>query len=389
MKNYKTCSFIISAAVIAIVCSGCSHSLTVKNIGNYRTLGLGYAEGPVSLGVVSNATESVPTEYVRSICMALQTSGCASRVIFPYNVSLRTSNPQADVIVRINPSIDYSGSGWNFLINWPGFLIFAPAWNGYIYSADMEFQIAISDAKTKETISNFSVPIRYDIRHAAMNRTWTEVGWFEVGIIPLIGGLVFTEYDDNVSELLFEKVRGNVGNYVAEKIASRIHARDVSAEPKIITSRLSELPTVSTVEIPIPRIPIRLAIIDLDNAASLFNEARAINQIISDEFFDTRCYTLIERNQIQKIIKEHSFQRTGMTEDAVAIGKMLSVDYVLIGSLDKLGERYILSMRMIDIKLNRVVGSERLEHQDKIERITGKIKNAVQEITIETIKSVR
>lgn len=148
---------------------------------------------------------------------------------------------------------------------------------------------------------------------------------------------------------------------------------------------------VKTIEIPIPRIriPIRLAIINLDHAAGLFNEARAINQIVSDKFFDTKCYTITERNQIQKIIKEPSFQQTGMTEDAVAIGKMLSVDYVLIGSLDKLGNKYILSMRMIDIKLNRVVASERLEHADRVELITGKIGNAVRKITLETVKSVR
>jgi len=132
-----------------------------------------------------------------------------------------------------------------------------------------------------------------------------------------------------------------------------------------------------------------LAIIDFDHAAGLFNEARAINQIVSDEFFDTKCYTITEKNQIQKIIKEHPFQQTGMTEDAVAIGKMLSVDYVLIGSLDRLGNKYILSMRMIDIKLNRVVASERLEHADRVELITCKIGNAVREITLETVRSVR
>lgn len=132
-----------------------------------------------------------------------------------------------------------------------------------------------------------------------------------------------------------------------------------------------------------------MAIIDFDHAAGLFNEARSINQIVSNEFFDTKCYTITEKNQIQKIIKEHSFQQTGMTEDAVAIGKMLSVDYVLIGSLDKLGNKYILSMHMIDIKLNRVVASERLGHADRVELITGKIGNAVREITLETVKSVR
>lgn len=148
-------------------------------------------------------------------------------------------------------------------------------------------------------------------------------------------------------------------------------------------------PVPKAVEIAIPQTPIRLAIIDFDHAESLSNEARAINQIVSDECFDTRCYTLTERGQVRKIINEHSFQQSGMTEDAVAIGKMLSVDYVMIGSLYKLGDRYILSMRMIQIKLNRIIASERLEHEEKIERITGKIRNAVREITSEAVNSVQ
>jgi hypothetical protein len=222
MKKYRMFLLILGVAVISFVCSACSHTLDVKNLNTYRTLGLGYAEKSVCLGVATDTMEPIKSEYVRSICRALQNSGCATKVLFPYNLSLHRSNPKADIIVNISPSIDYSGSVWNFFINWPGFLIFTPAWNGYIYHADMDFRIALSDGRTNKPIDNFIVPIKYNIRHAAINRTWTEIGWLEVSAIPFVAGFFFIQYDDNVTELLFQKVKGDVGNYVAEKIASRL-----------------------------------------------------------------------------------------------------------------------------------------------------------------------
>ena len=79
----------------------------------------------------------------------------------------------------------------------------------------MDFQIALSDGRTNKPIDNFIVPIKYNMRHAAMNRTWTEIGWLEVGAIPFVGGFFFIQYDDNVTELLLQKVKGDVGNLAA------------------------------------------------------------------------------------------------------------------------------------------------------------------------------
>jgi len=66
----------------------------------------------------------------------------------------------------------------NFLINWPGFLIFMPAINGYIYEANYDVEVTLTEAAGDSKIDTWSIPIRLNLRHAAMNRTWTEVGWF-------------------------------------------------------------------------------------------------------------------------------------------------------------------------------------------------------------------
>jgi len=78
-----------------------------------------------------------------------------------------------------------------------------------------------------ETINSFSVPIYLKIRHADISRTWTEAGGFLVappvsGAIPLIGGICFIQYDDDVTPLAADKIQVPIGDYVAQKIITRI-----------------------------------------------------------------------------------------------------------------------------------------------------------------------
>ena len=55
MKKYQIL-LILGVVAISFVCSACSHTFEVKNVNTYRTLGLGYTEKSVCLGV---ATETV------------------------------------------------------------------------------------------------------------------------------------------------------------------------------------------------------------------------------------------------------------------------------------------------------------------------------------------
>ncbi len=63
----------------------------------------------------------------------------------------------------------------------------------------------------------------FELRHADINRTWTEVSWFEWGIIAFIGGIAFTQYDDNVSPLVADKIQEPIGDYIAQKIIKSIN----------------------------------------------------------------------------------------------------------------------------------------------------------------------
>lgn len=198
---------------------GCSHPLTVKNLSSYSSKMQTPLEKPLTIGIIPNSGDMNCETIIKEIPQALGNSGADT--IIPYH---QASSRQVDVIADVTLRPEYKGSGWNFLINWPGFLVFAPAWHGYVYKVKYDADIALTDASSKQQISSFSLPIELNIRHAAMNRTWTELSYLEVSAIALIGGIVFVDFDDNVSELTANKVKDVIGEYIAQEIIRKLRA---------------------------------------------------------------------------------------------------------------------------------------------------------------------
>jgi hypothetical protein len=160
------------------------------------------------------------------------------------------SRQHPDVVANIKVTSDYAGSGWNFLINWPGFLIFTPAWNGYVYKANYQVDVALAKGADNAPIDSWQMPIHLNLRQAEIDRTWTEVGWLEWGVIPLIGGMVFTAYDKDVTDPLIQKIEVPIGNYVAQEIVNRINTCDSLFVPPKPAATPAVSPVVASVEPP-------------------------------------------------------------------------------------------------------------------------------------------
>ena len=213
MRVYiKTFLLLASAAIL----SGCTHPLAIKNMNMYHNTSLATLQRPLTVGIKSECTEIEGKQLVKMVADALP----------KYNVRATTSvisgQANLDAIATINVNSTYEGSGWNFLINFPGFLIWAPAWHGYNYEINHDIKVWLTDATSGAKISSFNIPISLDIRHADFNRTWTEIGWLEVGIIPFVGGLVFINYDDTVTPIAHDKAGPVIADYVAQEIVDNL-----------------------------------------------------------------------------------------------------------------------------------------------------------------------
>lgn len=205
---------------LAMISSGCTHNMRITNVDDYFTPPAAVPKQTVKIGVTStNINQPQNSKYVSAIVDALQRNSSIERVIYPYSTA--NNKDQADAVIDISVRPRYDGRGSNFFVNWPGFLIFAPAIWGYGYTADINTDATVTNLKNGKS-QQLSIPAHYEFRQAEIDRTWTGIGWLEVGIIPLIGGIAFTGYDDDLTPEFIKNVAPSYGPYVATKTAKAV-----------------------------------------------------------------------------------------------------------------------------------------------------------------------
>jgi hypothetical protein len=131
------------------------------------------------------------------------------------------ANP--DMVVAIEPVVRYTSSLWNFPIMFPGFLTFAPAWNGYMYHADIDTHYQVHDGKGA-LIGADDLRVHYDIRHADVDRSvFANIGWFIVTSPVSFAAGIYDAlvFDDAIVGGVQTYVRENYGRYIYRHIVTK------------------------------------------------------------------------------------------------------------------------------------------------------------------------
>ncbi|MBI4597119.1 MAG: hypothetical protein HY737_01775 [Candidatus Omnitrophica bacterium] len=225
-NGVKNCMVRYGGLLFVLLSVGCAHQLEVKNMGLYKPQFVNSQGGHLKLGI--SAAPSTPEEerLVMAVANSLKRDGF--NVIYPFYPN-EANDKVLDYHLKLTTGSQYKGSGWNFLINWPGFLVWAPAWHGYNYRVIYSFDADITDLKTHQSLPRISSPVDLDIRHADMGRTWTEISWLEWSAIAFVGGIIFTRYDHDITPDVVNATESKIGDYVASKIAAAL----VSSEQKV------------------------------------------------------------------------------------------------------------------------------------------------------------
>ncbi len=95
-----------------------------------------------------------------------------------------------------------------------------------------------------------------------------------------------------------------------------------------------------------------IAVGDLEAKEVSPNVAQIVRDYLSNELVNARRFEVIERSRMEEVLKEQAFQKSGCTtqECAVEIGKLLNSEFMIIGSVNKLGSTYSLSVRVVDVE---------------------------------------
>ena len=112
-----------------------------------------------------------------------------------------------------------------------------------------------------------------------------------------------------------------------------------------------------------------LAILDFEGLGISEQEAQVLTNRLGTHMVQLGRYQVIERGQMQQILREQDFQMTGCTSDecAVEIGQLLGVQQMLAGSFGKFGSIYTIDMRIIDVATGGILRTTSYDVQGEAE----------------------
>jgi len=95
-----------------------------------------------------------------------------------------------------------------------------------------------------------------------------------------------------------------------------------------------------------------VAVLDFEGRGISQLEAATLTDRLLSELANTNAVILVERNQMQEILEEQGFQQSGCTTDecAAEVGALLGVQYMVSGSIGKIGNSYTIDAKMFSVE---------------------------------------
>ncbi|MBI4979148.1 MAG: hypothetical protein HZC28_16830 [Spirochaetes bacterium] len=85
-------------------------------------------------------------------------------------------------------------------------------------------------------------------------------------------------------------------------------------------------------------------------------DAEVVEEMFRNGLVQSRKYDVLDRNNMKDVLKEQEFQQTGCTdtECAVKIGKILNMEYMMYGSIMKMGTSFLISVGMVNVETSKI-----------------------------------
>lgn len=104
-----------------------------------------------------------------------------------------------------------------------------------------------------------------------------------------------------------------------------------------------------------------MAVMDLKAESVSASDAAVISSLLRGELVKTGRFKLVEKSQMYKVLAEQAFQQTGCTDSdcAVKLGKMLSVQLMVVGEFGKLMGQSFTNVRVVNVETAEVVYADK------------------------------
>jgi Curli production assembly/transport component CsgG len=142
-----------------------------------------------------------------------------------------------------------------------------------------------------------------------------------------------------------------------------------------------------TTSVTAARVPI-VAITNLDSRGVSKDEVGVIADNLAAKLQQSGKVRVMERSQMDQILKEQSFQNSGACDGsqcAVEMGKLLGIDRIIIGSVGLVGSTYSFNLRLVDVATGEAVRTSARNRKGSIDDVlTELVPAAVADLTEST-----
>jgi TolB-like protein len=119
-----------------------------------------------------------------------------------------------------------------------------------------------------------------------------------------------------------------------------------------------------------------IAVNNLKTTGLTENEALSLSDALRSEIGKTGKFQVMERSQMAEILKEQMFQSSGACDEtscAVEIGKQLSVPYVVLGNIGRVGKTYTLNVRLVEVGSGKIIRDFTEYHKGNSDELLTKV----------------
>lgn len=105
-------------------------------------------------------------------------------------------------------------------------------------------------------------------------------------------------------------------------------------------------------------------------------EALALQNMLRAELGESGVYDVMERSQMESILREQGFQQSGACSEAscaVEMGQLLAVKYMVLGSVGRVGKTYSLNVRLVDVATGQIVREVTETHKGSPDALLTKV----------------
>ena len=145
-------------------------------------------------------------------------------------------------------------------------------------------------------------------------------------------------------------------------------------------------PVIKKIEVPKaanpPDIVSYIAVSDLDGSEVSSSEIKALTERLRSELLMTKHFKVLERDIMEEILKEQGLQQSGCTtsECVVQIGQLVNVEKMVAGTINKIGNTFSSSVRIIDITTGSIDKIVSFDYTGPIDEL---LKRGMKKIAIE------